>query len=81
MSKSGDFCGDNRQMDRRTHGQTDRQTNYFTPAHARGVISQTSEAINGTYPACTLHQHYRVTWTYDVDDLYLHMSRKDMHNA
>ena len=30
MSRSGDFCGDNR--------QTDRQTYYFTPTHARGVI-------------------------------------------
>ena len=30
MSRSGDFHGDN--------GQTDRQTDYFTPAHARGVI-------------------------------------------
>ena len=31
MSRSGDFRGDD---DR----QTDRQTNYFTPAHVRGVI-------------------------------------------
>ena len=29
MSRSGNFRGDNR--------QTDRQTDYFTPAHARGV--------------------------------------------
>ena len=31
MSRSGDFRGDNR--------QTDRQTDYFTPAHAHGVIT------------------------------------------
>ena len=30
MSRSGDFCGDDNR-------QTDRQTDYFTPAHARGV--------------------------------------------
>ena len=36
MSGSGDFRGDNR----RTDGQMDTQTDYFTPAHARGVIMQ-----------------------------------------
>ena len=32
MSRSGEFRGDNR--------RTDRQTDYFTPAHARGVIKE-----------------------------------------
>ena len=52
MSRSGDFRGDNR--------RTDRQTDYFTPAHARGVCALecfseicTITACIGT--ACSIH--------------------------
>ena len=45
-----------------------------------------------TYPVHALHLHYCATWTYAVDDLYLHvymykarsvvrMTRKHMHNS
>ena len=46
MSRSGDFCGDD---DR----QTDRQTDYFTSAHARGVMNDTRYMyIIHLYPYC-----------------------------
>ena len=34
MSRSGDFCGGN---DNDGNRQTDKQTDYFTPAHAHSV--------------------------------------------
>ena len=42
MSRSGDFRGDNR--------RTDRQTDYFTPAHARGVINEEPDDVAMTPP-------------------------------
>ena len=69
MSRSGDFRGDN---DR----QTDRQTDYFTPAHARGVITVINYASSWDIQGI---QNYNVGCAYSTLTIMVHNISSDMY--
>ena len=57
---------------------SDRQEAWKTGWGHKGTVEQCKDtsqnySSKSTYPTRALHLHYRATWTYAVDDLYLHI--------